>query len=82
MRGECSWPALYEQMTDADLWLEESLADFEARVSVSKLGGHGKYAIAAWELNRSFGLLMGNLEHWTTPLIPMIQKTGAKEMPP
>ena len=82
MRGERSWPALNDQMTDADLWLEESLADLDASVSVSKLGVPGKHAIAAWERYRLFGLLKGNLEHWTTPLIPMIHKTGAKDKPP
>jgi hypothetical protein len=69
-------------MTDADFWLEESLADLDARVSVSKLGVPGQHAIAAWERYRLFGLLEGNLVHWTTPLIPMIQKTDAKDKPP
>jgi len=82
MRGDRSWPILNEQMTDADLWLEESLADLDARVSVGKLGVHGQHAIAAWERYRLFGLLKGNLEHWTTPLIPMIQRTGANDKPP
>ncbi len=82
MRGERSWPVLDAQMTDADFWLEETLADLDARVSLRKLGIPGQHAIKAWERYRLFGLLKGNLEHWTTPLIPMIKKTGAKDKPP
>jgi hypothetical protein len=82
MRGERSWPVLDAQMTDADFWLEESLADLDARVSVRKLGAPGQHAIKAWERYRLFGLLKGHLEHWTTPLIPMIQKNAAKDKRP
>lgn len=82
MRGEQSWPALNAQMTDADLWLEESLADLDARGAMGKLGRYGNNAIAAWERYRLFGFLKGNLDHWTTPLLPMFQKTSAKDQPP
>lgn len=82
MRGERSWPILDDQMSDADLWLEESLADLDAKDSVRKLGVPGQHAIKAWERYRLFGLLKGNLGHWTTPLIPMIQNTEAPDLPP
>jgi hypothetical protein len=75
LAGENSWPYLVgTDISDHDIWVEESLADHAARLSVSGLGKAGQNATTAWERYRLFGFLKGDLEHWTTPLLPMIQK--------
>ncbi len=80
LAGEHSRPYLGgADIADQDLWVEESLADHAARLSVRGLGKAGENATAAWERYRLFGFLSGDLEHWTTPLIQMIQKADARD---
>jgi hypothetical protein len=57
------------ELNGLPLLREESLADQMAHHHMHSLGRAGYHASVAWQRYRLFGLLRGDLDHWTTPLV-------------
>lgn len=61
---------------DSMFWRSESKADALARQAVHALGKSGSVAAEAWRTRRLFDFMAGDIQHWTTPIVDLIESTG------